>query len=144
MLMERMIANPDGKFDDVVVNATRVVTRRSTDLYATDDSYISMALRHIHANADRRLGVEDIVGCVPLSRRLLETRFRQITGMSVYSYIMNVRIDKFAERLLETDDSITEIALEMGFPDYKNISRQFRAVKGCSPSEYRSQNQNEL
>jgi LacI family transcriptional regulator len=141
-LMERMIENPGGKFDDVVVNATRVVTRRSTDIYATDDNYISTALRFIHDNSERRLGVEDVVRQVPLARRLLETRFRQITGTSVYSYIMGARIERLAQRLLETDDPITDVALQMGFTDYKNISRQFRGIKGCTPSEWRENNSN--
>jgi LacI family transcriptional regulator len=136
-LMERMINDPDGKFEDVVVNATRVVTRRSTDIYATEDNYISTALRYIHDNADRKLGVEDVVRQVPLARRLLETRFRRVTGTSVYSYIMGARIERLARRLLETDDPITDVALQMGFTDYKNISRQFRSLKGCTPSEYR-------
>jgi LacI family transcriptional regulator len=137
MLMERMIADPGGKFEDVVVSATRVVTRRSTDVYATGDNYISAALRYIHENAGGKLGVEDVIARVPLARRLLETRFRQATGTSVYSYILGTRIEKFAQRLLETDDPITDVAMEMGFPDYKNIARQFRSVKGCTPTEYR-------
>ncbi len=136
-LLERMIADPGGGFGDVVVRATRIVTRRSTDIYATGDAYISTALRFIHLNAGRRLGVEDVVAEVPLSRRLLECRFRDVTGMSVYSYIMSVRIEKFAAALLETDERVADVALRMGFTDYKNISRQFRNIKGCAPSEYR-------
>jgi LacI family transcriptional regulator len=136
-LLEKMISAPEGSFDNVVVRATHIVTRRSTDIYATDDGYISEALRYIHENASRRLGVEDIVARVPLSRRLLETRFRGVTGMSVYSYIMSVRIEKFAAMLLESDDSVADVALAMGFADYKNIARAFRRIKGCSPSEYR-------
>jgi len=136
-LIERMIERPDERFGDVVVGVTRIVTRRSTDIYATGDNYISAALRYIHTNADSKLGVEDVVNHVPLSRRLLETRFRNETGMSVYAYIMKVRIDKLADMLLERDENIADAAMRMGFGDYKNISRQFRAIKGCTPSEYR-------
>jgi LacI family transcriptional regulator len=136
-LMERMIANPNGRFDDVVVKATRVVARRSTDIYATEDNYISAALRYIHDNVGGRLGVEEVVRQVPLARRLLETRFREITGQSVYAYILEARIERFAQRLLETDNPITDVALEMGFADYKNIARSFRKIKGCTPTEYR-------
>lgn len=136
-LLERMIATPGGVFDDIVVRATHIVTRRSTDIYATDDAYISAALRYIHENADRRIGVEDVVARVPLSRRLLETRFKSVTGSSVYSYISRVRIDRFAAALLETADSVADVASKMGFPDYKNISRVFSRIKGCTPSEYR-------
>jgi len=137
-LMEKMIKKPEARFEDVVVNPTHIVTRQSTDIYASDDHYISLALRYIHQHSDQKLSVDDIVRLVPLSRRLLETRFREVTGFSVYSYMLNLRIDKFAEKLIETDDSIVEIALEMGFSDYKNISRQFKTIKGCTPSEYRA------
>ncbi len=34
--------------------------------------------------------------------------------------------------------SIFEIALDMGLTDSKNIARQFRQVKGCTPIEYRN------
>ncbi len=136
-LIERMIDNPEGQFGDVVVEPTGVVTRQSTDVYASDDAYISVVLKHIHGNSDTRMSVDDVVGLVPLSRRLLETRFKNVTGLSVYSYMLKVRIDKLAQRLLTSDETIIEIALEMGFPDYKNISRQFKNIKGCTPSRYR-------
>ncbi len=136
-LIERMIEEPEGHLEDVVVNPTRIVTRQSTEMYASEDYYISLALRHIHQNIDQRLHVEDIVRLVPLSRRLLEIRFRQVTGLSVYSYISNLRVERFAKRLLETDEGIVEIALELGFHDYKNVARQFKNIKGCTPSEFR-------
>jgi transcriptional regulator GlxA family with amidase domain len=69
--------------------------------------------------------------------RALEKRFRQMTGLPVYKYICNLRIEKCAEKLLETDKNITEIAFETGFSDCKNISRHFRMLKGCTPNEYR-------
>jgi LacI family transcriptional regulator len=56
----------------------------------------------------------------------------------VYKYIYNLQIQKFAQRLLETDKSIFEIALESGFNNSKNISRQFKQVKGCTPIEFRA------
>ena len=74
---------------------------------------------------------------VPLSRRLLEERFKQVTGLPMYTYIMNFRVDKFARELLETNHPIVEIADEHGFLDYKNIARMFKRVKGCTPSEFR-------
>ncbi|MCD7900447.1 MAG: DNA-binding transcriptional regulator [Bacteroides sp.] len=138
VLMDEMIKNPHKKYEDVIVYPTNIVTRQSTDIFATEDHHISTVLKYIHQNSDRKLNVDDIVKIVPLSRRLLETRFRQVTGYSVYSYMLHLRIEKFAEKLIETDDSIIEIALEMGFFDYKNISRQFKTIMGCTPSEFRA------
>ncbi|MDR2928122.1 MAG: DNA-binding transcriptional regulator [Cytophagaceae bacterium] len=141
ILMEKMILNPDGDFDNVVVKPTHIITRSSTDIFACDDHYISKAIKHIHENSYQKLNVDNIVKLVPLSRRLLETRFKQITGFSVYSYILNLRIEKFAEKLLESDEPIVEIAMKMDFLDYKNLSRQFKSVMECTPSEFRANRQ---
>jgi len=75
---------------------------------------------------------------VPLSRRALEKRFVELTGYPIYKYIANLRIEKFAQRLLDTDLTVFEIALDLGLTDSKNIARQFRQVKGCTPLEYRN------
>lgn len=122
---------------DLLVKPTQVITRQSTDIYATNDEYVASTLRFIHKNIDKNLHVDEVVKQVPLSRRSLEKRFLQMTGMPVYKYIFNLRIEKFTQKLLETDQTIFEIALDMGLNDSKNIARQFKQVKGCNPIEYR-------
>jgi LacI family transcriptional regulator len=61
----------------------------------------------------------------------------EVTGMPVYKYIANLRIEKMAEKLISTDKTIFEIALDMGLQDSKNIARQFRQVMGHTPVDYR-------
>lgn len=136
-LLHTMIESSNEDFYDIVVEATQVVTRNSTDIYATKDEYIGMALKYIHNNMDKNLKVQDVLQQVPLSRRSLEKRFQIVTGYPVYEYIFNLRIEKFTNKLLETDLSIFEIAVDLGLNDSKNIARQFRQVKGCTPVEYR-------
>ena len=75
---------------------------------------------------------------VPLSRRLLETRFKKGMGTSIYDYIIQTRIEKMMQLLCE-GLSVSEAAAELGFSDIKNVSRTFRQLKGLTPSEYRSQ-----
>jgi LacI family transcriptional regulator len=139
-LMDKMIKNPNGCYDDVVVYPTHVITRQSTDIYATNDKHISTVLQYIHRNTDKKLRIDEITKMVPLSRRLLENRFKQEIGLPVYTYIMNLRIERFVHHLLESDAPIVEISENAGFPDYKNVARQFKRIKGCTPSEYRKQN----
>ncbi|MDR3194196.1 MAG: DNA-binding transcriptional regulator [Tannerella sp.] len=139
-LMSRMIQNPKGCYKDVVVYPTHVVTRQSTDIYATTDRHISTVLKYIHQHADKKLSVDSITQLVPLSRRLLEYRFRQEIGLPIYNYVMNLRIDRVAHQLLHTQSSIIEITEGMDFSDYKNIARQFKKIKGCTPTEYRIRN----
>lgn len=136
-LMHKMIDQGCGKFDDIVVQPTQVVSRMSTDIFASADKYIVEALRYIHENLDKNLKVNQVLKEVPMSRRSLEKRFVMTTGYPVYEYIYNKRIEKFTQKLLETDMTIFEIAVDLGLSDSKNIARQFKQVKGLTPVAYR-------
>jgi LacI family transcriptional regulator len=137
-MMDIMIQTKEQLNQNIIVLPTQVITRQSTDIASTNDKYIAKALKFIHQHIDSSINVADVIKQVPLSRRGLEKRFKDTTGIGVYKYIYNLQIQKFAERLLETDKSIFEIALESGFSNSKNISRQFKQVKGCTPIEYRA------
>lgn len=137
-LLHSMMKYGIANYYDIVVKPTQVITRHSTDIYATNDDHIASSLKYIHQNIDKNLHVDEVVKQVPLSRRALEKRFLEITGYPIYKYIFNLRIEKFTKKLLDTDMSVFEIALDMGLTDSKNIARQFKQVKGCKPSEYRN------
>ncbi len=136
-LMQEMIADGTKGFYNILIGPTHIKTRASTDIYSTNDHHIVSALKYIHLNIDKNLKVDHLLKEVPLSRRALEKRFILTTGYPVYKYIYRLRIEKFAEKLLETDMSITEIAQELGLNDTKNIARQFRQIRGLTPIEFR-------
>ena len=136
-LMHQMIRNNSGKYEDITVRPTQVYSRVSTDIFASSDKYIVDALRYIHENLDKNLKVNQVLKEVPMSRRSLEKRFIMTTGYPVYEYIYNKRIERFTQKLLETDMTIFEIALDLGLSDSKNIARQFKQIKGLTPVAYR-------
>ena len=136
-LMHHMIEKGEGSYDDIVVQPTQVISRVSTDIFASADKYIVDALRYIHENLDKNLKVNQVLKEVPMSRRSLEKRFAMTTGYPVYEYIYNKRIERFTQKLLETDMTIFEIALDLGLSDSKNIARQFKQIKGLTPIAYR-------
>jgi len=136
-LMEKMVNSKVLSAPDIIVKPTQVVTRQSTDVFASKDKYVVNALKYIHGNLDKNLKVDQVLREVPLSRRSLEKRFMLTTGYPVYEYIYNQRIEKFTQKLLETDMTIFEIALDLGLSDSKNIARQFKQIKGVTPMEYR-------
>lgn len=139
-LIERLLRDKDAISEDVVIQPVTIENRLSTDVYATDNPLILMALRYIHQNLINKISVEDIVRQVPLSRRLLEIRFRQVTGQSVYQYISNLRMERFSQLLLASTEPIAELAAQVGLADVKNLARQFKEWKGCTPIEYRKWN----
>ena len=134
---ERMVKDPSYKGEDVVLKPLTVVERLSSSVFATNDKEVLMALRFIHANLDSKIMVTDVLDNVPMSRRLLEHRFKKMTGMTIYNYISIQRIERFAQLLISSNDSISDIAAKMDEFDTKGISRRFKELKGCTPSEFR-------
>ena len=136
-LIDQLMRNPDSPWKDVMVMPTHITTRQSTDIYAHTDMYIAEVLKYIYENISQKISVDDLIALVPLSRRLLETRFKREMGTSIYNYILRTRIEKVMQRLRE-GASIADAAAELGFPDTKNLSRMFRQLQGITPSEYRN------
>ena len=136
-MAERMVKDPTYMGEDIVLRPLSVIERLSSSLFVTSDKEVLMALKYIHANIDTKISVSDILDCVPISRRLLENRFKKMTGMTIYNYISAKRIGRFAQLLLSSNDSISDIAAKLDECDTKSISRRFKELKGCTPSEYR-------
>jgi LacI family transcriptional regulator len=138
-LLEKMIHDKKTYPETIIIKATHVVTRQSTDILAVDDPSIADALRFIKNNARKMMLVEEIADAVAIARRSLEKRFRNKLGRSVHEEIVNVRMDLVAQMLIETNISIENIALAFGYSEVNNLSRCFRKVKGVNPLAFRKQ-----
>jgi LacI family transcriptional regulator len=122
----------------IIVRATHMVVRRSTDFVAVEDDCVGKALRFIRSNASGGdLNVGAVARSAGVSRRSLEKRFRRELGYSVLKEIRRVRTDKIAQLLVETQMPVCEIAEELGFGDIQHFARYFRSAKSMSPLAYR-------
>ncbi|MBR5043493.1 MAG: DNA-binding transcriptional regulator [Bacteroidales bacterium] len=136
-MAERMVKDSSYQGEDIVLKPIMLVRRLSSSVYATKDPAILTALHFISSNIDRHINVGDVLEVVPLSRRLLEQRFLKATGTTIYKFISYQRVSRFAELLLESNDSVANIAARLDEPDTRSISRRFLAIKGCTPTEFR-------
>lgn len=121
----------------ILVEATHVVTRRSSDVLALDDRQVALALRFIHDNAVRPIGVIDIVRHVGCSRRTLELRFQQVLGRSINAELQQARLERAKRLLAETNLSVVRIAEAAGFASSNYLIRLFHNRLGLSPVAYR-------
>jgi LacI family transcriptional regulator len=129
---------------NVYIQPTHVVKRRSTEVLAVKDPGIAAALNFIHQHARELIRVSDVAEFVGMSRRVLERGFRKELGCSVLHTIKYSHVDLFAQMLIDTDMSITQIALALGHSGTENIARYFHQAKGMSPLEYRRRYSNEM
>ncbi|GBF77630.1 chemotaxis protein CheY [Paenibacillus sp. 598K] len=81
--------------------------------------------------------IEDLAMRAQLSPRYFSTRFKQLIGMSVQSYMIQTRIDRAQHLLMHAGMNVTEVADALGYRDIFFFSRQFKQYTGKSPSEIR-------
>ncbi len=136
-LLDKMITHQQNVKEDILVKPLRIITRQSTDMLALEDPFVRKALIFIQENLDKLIHVDDVTNVVPLSRRALEKRFRKATGRSVYQEIQRQRIQKVVKLLLDSNLTITDIAILCGYEDNKNLSRIFTGIHGVTPLQYR-------
>lgn len=81
--------------------------------------------------------LDELADIAGLSRSHFTRVFRRATGRSAVDYLLRLRLRQALRQLQESDNSITDIALQCGFSDSNYFSRQFRRFTGISPSRYR-------
>lgn len=84
------------------------------------------------------LNLEDIADSIGFSKYHFSRLFKQYTNYTFCDYLCFRRIRAVEDLLLQPDLSITEIALQSGFPSISTFNRIFKQVKNCTPSEYRA------
>lgn len=100
---------------------------------------VRKAMAYIHSHYDHPLTRQDIARYVGMSEDYLTHCFRQELGTTPVDYLNRYRVLQARRLLLESDKSITNIALEVGFSSSSYFSRVFRKETGHSPEEYRRQ-----
>jgi LacI family transcriptional regulator len=116
-----------------------VAARQSTDVVAVDDRHVAEAVRFIREHACDGIAVADVLRQVPLSRRVLEQRFRRRLGRTPHGHILQVKLDRVKRLLLETDLPLAVIAERTGFAHVEYLSVAFKKHAAVPPSAYRTQ-----
>jgi transcriptional regulator GlxA family with amidase domain len=98
---------------------------------------IKKAVDYIFEHYTERIDVERLASLVFFSRRQLERRFQQVFHLSPKDFICKIRIDTAIRLLIDSDLSITQIALETGFYDNSDLTRHFKRMVGLSPLQFR-------
>lgn len=137
-LIDRMLKEEINEPFDIIVKPARIELRKSTEKYDISNDYISEVVNYIEDNFTKKINIESLTELVPLSRRNLEVKFKEEMGTTIYQFILNCRIDYFADLLISSERTLYDMALESGFNDCKNISRVFKKHKGYTPVEYKN------
>lgn len=99
--------------------------------------WLARATEIVEEEYARPLGLGLIATEVGIHPVHLARSFRARHGRSVGTYLREVRVRHAAERLALGDDSISQIALLVGFADQSHLHRWFVRLIGATPASYR-------
>ncbi len=101
------------------------------------DRKIQKAVSYIKENYRTDINMAVISNQVSMNYSLFSTAFKNYTGTNFVSYVRNLRIDEAKRLLMDTDLRVNEIGVKVGYDNDKQFMKNFKAVVGVSPSEYR-------
>ncbi|MDR1393032.1 MAG: AraC family transcriptional regulator [Bifidobacteriaceae bacterium] len=99
---------------------------------------IRATLRFLQDHIGQRHAVADLAARVNLSPSHFAALFRRSTGLSVNRYQIRLAMNRARVLLDGTDLPVASIAVRAGFSDPFYFSRQFRAIHGLTPSQFRA------
>ena len=122
-----------------LVGIRTIVHRESTVPQSEAGKFIQRVLVYINKEACKGIGVEDVARRFNVSRSLLELRFRELQGESVYEAMLRIRLEEVKRRLRQTDEPISVITESCGWNNPTPPKELFKRRFGISMRDYRSQ-----
>ncbi len=102
-----------------------------------NNEIIKKAIRYISKNFTSNLTLDDVAEHVHLNPAYFSTLFKQSTGSSFKEYLNMVRIEESKRLLSNTENSIIDISMAVGFMDQSYFSKVFKKYTGLTPKQYR-------
>jgi AraC-like DNA-binding protein len=106
-------------------------------LAAARDPAVGRALAAIHREPAQRWTVAGLAKQAGASRSVFASRFNQLLGEAPLAYLTRWRIQLGARLLESTDDSVLQIALEVGYESEAAFNRAFKREFELPPARYR-------
>ncbi|WP_173112068.1 AraC family transcriptional regulator [Paenibacillus qinlingensis] len=100
-------------------------------------SHFDRAIAFIEMNYHRDIKLSDAAAEATMAVNYFSTMFKLLTGRSFVEYVTDLRLNEALRLLLETSESMEQIAFRAGFNHMTHFYRVFKKKTGITPSQYR-------
>ena len=100
-------------------------------------SRLSVITSYIKEHYSEELSLERLAEIFGYSPTYLSRMFQKYAGINYKSYLQSIRVEYAYQELANSERTLSEIALENGFPNSKALAKAFSKKYGMLPSEYR-------
>ncbi|WP_240664142.1 AraC family transcriptional regulator [Paenibacillus sp. M-152] len=105
---------------------------------------VAQAVTYIREHFSRPITLESIAEDLECSTGHLSRLFKSKMHTSPIHYLGQIRANRAAELLMQTDATLQEIAERVGYPDAHSLSRSFKKYKGLSPIRFKKEQQQHI
>lgn len=142
-LLEISETNPAGflvkpfKSQDLVSSVFLILTK---NLGSNEDDIpfqIKQVIEYIEEHIESRINIKDLANLTRWEVTHFSRLFKKHLYLTPHQYILNTKIEHAKNQLIESDDSLQEIALNLGFGAYSNFFNAFKKNTKMTPEKYR-------
>jgi AraC-like DNA-binding protein len=98
---------------------------------------IEKTLEYMNKNFDKQISLSEVAKIANMSDVSFCRFFKQRTGNTFVDSQTQIRLGHASRMMIETTQSVAEIAYKCGFNNISNFNRIFKKKKGCTPKEFR-------
>lgn len=102
-------------------------------------SQLAQVIDYIKANLAQDLSILDLATLTGMSESHFSRSFKHSVGIAPYQYLIQQRVERAQQLLMQPAIPISDIALDCGFANQTHFTRVFRQIIGLTPKAYQKQ-----
>ena len=109
----------------------------NTESISYNSRRIKLVMEYLNKNFQKDVSLNEVAKLVAMSEVAFSRFFKLRTGKTFVDTLNEVRLGHASRMLIDTTQSINEIAYRCGFNNMSNFNRIFKKKKNCTPKEFR-------
>ena len=109
----------------------------NSEAFSYNSRRVENVMRYLNANFDKNVSLAEAAKIAAMTEVSLSRFFKLRTGKTFVDALCEIRLGHASRMLIETTQSVNEIAFKCGFNNMSNFNRIFKKKKACTPKEFR-------
>lgn len=113
------------------------IKNNKNEVKALTDKNISKVTEYIKKHISETINIDTLARELNMSKFYFLREFKEYMRITPYQYIISMKIEYSKQLLKDRKESITNIALGLGFNDSSHFTKTFKSHEGINPKEFR-------
>ncbi|MFA5689795.1 MAG: helix-turn-helix domain-containing protein [Kiritimatiellales bacterium] len=135
-LLDRLMRSKKPVPHKTIIKPKQIAVRGSSDVQMLEDPQVTAALQILKTPKGLRMNAEELAQHLMITRRTLDRWFYRSLGRSVADHIRELRLERIKKELAAGNQTVAEIALDVGYQSATHLSKVLQKSTGMCPSDF--------